>query len=87
MTAEREKMLRVKTMILFANGDIAAFDESNSQIGGLQQKTATQLWAEHATRLGYDVEGCECRMQAPGGPGMQVVLDMVDGQWKESVIV
>ena len=68
---------RVKTMILFANGNIAAFDENDQQIGELQCKSAIQLWAEFATKLGYDVEGCECRMQASGGPGLQVVLDAV----------
>ncbi len=79
---------RVKTMILFANGNIAAFDEKGEQIGQLQQKSAIQLWAEFATRLGYEVEGCECRMQASGGPGLQVVLDAAGvNEWKMSPIV
>lgn len=65
---------RVKTMMLFANGNIAAFDENDNQITELQCKTAIELWAESATQLGYDVEGCQCRTQLPGGAGPQVVL-------------
>ena len=65
---------RVKTMMLFANGNIAAFDEHDNQITELQCKTAMELWTEFATRLGYDIEGCECRTQLPGGIGPPVIL-------------
>lgn len=70
-------------MMLFSNGNIAALDGNDQQIGELQYKSAIQLWAEFATKLGYDVKGCECRTQAPGGPGLQVFLTPVgDKEWK-----
>ena len=65
---------RVKTMMLFANGNIAAFDENDNQITELQCKSAIELWTEFATQLGYDIEGCECRTQSPNGIGQKVVL-------------
>lgn len=78
----------VKTMFLFASGDIAAFDENGQQVQELQHKSAIQLWAEFATRLGYDVEGCECRLQAPGGAGPKLILEPTGvTQWKVSPCV
>jgi len=60
---------KAKTMMLFANGNIAVFDESGNQISGLQSRTAIELFAEWADANGFDVEGCEFRVQAPNGDG------------------
>jgi hypothetical protein len=72
--------LPVKTMMLFANGNIAAFDDKGNQIPELQEKSAIELWAEFAKRIGYKVEGCECRMQEPSGRGLQFTMSTKDNE-------
>ena len=63
--------VRVKIMMLFANGSIAAFDENDEQITALQMRSAIELWAEYAAGSGFDVDRCEFRTQAPGGDGIR----------------
>jgi len=75
----------VKTMMLFSNGSIAAFDEQGNQIPELQSKSAIELWAEFALRNGWGVSGCAFTTQRPGKiRGSGVIVDTIDGpveQW------
>ena len=52
---------KVKTVLLFHNGNIAAFDENDNQIPELQKHSAIDLFTAYAVSKGYDVEGCEVR--------------------------
>ncbi len=61
--------MKVKEVMLFANGQIAAFDESNQQIELLQQRNAIELFAEYAKGCGYEIDGCRFSTQIPAGSG------------------
>jgi len=73
---------KVRKMILFPNGNIAAFDENDEQIPASQRKSAIVLWAQHATELGFDVDGCECVAGK-----WRCVIDLDGSGWRESPIV
>jgi len=49
-------MKKPKLVRVFGNGATACFDDQGQQIGELQEGLIV-LWAEHATRLGWDVDG------------------------------
>ena len=74
----------VTRMMLFANGSIAAFDAQAQQIPELQMRSAIELWAEYAVAAGWDVDGCECRTQQPGGVGPACTIDGSMGEIYES---
>lgn len=83
-----DKCVRVKTMIIFTNGNIAAFDEHDNQIAELQRRSLIQVWADFAARQGYDVDGCECVSGSHGEPGHRLVLEPSgDGEWRMEPIV
>lgn len=64
-----EQPKQVSSMYLFANGDIAAFDQNGDQIQELQMRSAIDLWAEYSAASGFDVDGCKFNTQKPGGDG------------------
>lgn len=47
---------RLSSVMVFPNFNVAAFDGNGQQVPECQQSLIT-LWAEHAERNGYDVEG------------------------------
>lgn len=51
-------MRRIKSVLFFPNGNIAAFDENDLSIQYLQQKSAVDLFFEHAAKEGFMTEGC-----------------------------
>lgn len=59
--------MKVKTVLLFANGNIAAFNEKDEQIPELQIRSAIQLFAEYAVQAGFEVDGCEFRVGTGSG--------------------
>lgn len=52
----------LKSLLLFSDGNFAAIDDSGNQIAELQQRTACELIAEYAQRLGWDVDHCEFKV-------------------------
>lgn len=56
---EKAKGKVLKSLILFLDGNFAAIDDSGNQIAELQQRTACELIAEYAQRLGWNVDHCE----------------------------
>lgn len=54
--------MKVTEVLIFPNGNIAAFDEHGQQIPDMQHKSVSQLIAEQANRLGYSVDGCKVCM-------------------------
>jgi sulfur relay (sulfurtransferase) complex TusBCD TusD component (DsrE family) len=67
MFEQANQPAKIKRMFLYSNGNIAAIDTQGRQVPDLQYKTAIQLWAEFATKLGYDVEGCSCNVRMANG--------------------
>lgn len=57
----------VKTVLFFANGNIAVFDENNQQIQELQKYSAIDLFAIHAEKLGYELKESEFKCKLPNG--------------------
>lgn len=57
----------LKSLILFEDGTFAAIDESGNQIAELQQRTACEMIAECASRLGWHVDHCEFRCGKDAG--------------------
>lgn len=80
-----EQQKRVASMILFANGDIVAFDKNGDQIQELQMRSAIELWAEYSAASGFDVDGCKFSTQKPGGDGtsgkIEATFDGFAQQW------
>ena len=74
-------MKRVKDMILFANGMIAAFDEDGEQIPELQGN-AVQLWAELAVSKGYSVNSCYFATQGIHTTHTSGNIEFIDGEVK-----
>lgn len=71
---------RIASMLLYANGKIAALDEHGEQIPQMQMRSAIELWAEYASASGFDVVGCKFSTQKPGGAGASGTLfECVDG--------
>lgn len=60
-------MKKVKTVLLFANGNIAAFNENEKQIPLLQMRSAIELFTEYASQVGFEVDGCEFRVGTGSG--------------------
>ena len=54
---------RVKSVLFFRNGNIAAFDENDEQIPQLQMKTVMELFRDFAERNEFDAGGCEYSIQ------------------------
>lgn len=52
---------KVQSIMFFPSGQSAVFDANGQQIGELQ-KSWLLLWAEHAHRLGYRVDGIIIKM-------------------------
>lgn len=50
---------KVKSILLFPDGNFAAIDDKGNQIAELQQRTACELIGEHARLLGWDIDHCE----------------------------
>lgn len=46
----------IQTVLYFANGNLAAFDNSGAQVPELQI-SPLELWCRHAESLGYNPEG------------------------------
>jgi hypothetical protein len=61
---------KIKKVLFFANGNIAAFDESDKQVPELQEKTSIKLWAEFCISLGYNVDACLFSTQSSGLGGV-----------------
>lgn len=57
--------LRITSMQIFTNGNIAAFDEVDAAVPELGLKNSIELWAERAAALGYNIDGCE--VELPSG--------------------
>jgi hypothetical protein len=57
----------LKSLLLFPDGNFAAIDDSGNQIAELQQRTACELIAEYAQRLGWDVDHCEFKAADSAG--------------------
>lgn len=74
---------RVASMILFANGSIAAFDEYEQQIYELQAMSAIELFARHAAANGFEVDGCKFKTQQPSGPGIEGVIGATIDEFAE----
>ena len=51
-------MRRIKSVMFFSNGNIAAFDENGLSIPYLQQKSVVDLFFEYAEKEGFMTEGC-----------------------------
>lgn len=51
-------MKQVKSVIIFRNGNIAAFDESGVQITELQKHSLQEIFTQHAWKHGYRTDGC-----------------------------
>jgi hypothetical protein len=75
---------RIAEMMLYANGNIAAFDECDQQILEMQLHSAIELFAEYAAGSGFDVAGCKFRTQLPGGEGATgTIVETFDGFGQE----
>ena len=57
----------LKLLLLFPDGNFAAIDDSGNQIAELQQRTACELIAEYAQRLGWEVDHCEFKVADSAG--------------------
>jgi hypothetical protein len=57
----QEKRPKVEIVLIFANGNIAAFAKGK-QVTPLQEKTVQELFVEFATSKGYDLRGCEIHL-------------------------
>ena len=56
--------MRVKSVLFFRNGNIAAFDENDDQIPLLQQKTIMDLFRDFAEWNEFDAGGAEYSIQS-----------------------
>jgi hypothetical protein len=54
---------RVKSVLFFRNGNIAAFDGNGEQTPLLQQKTIMDLFRDFAECNEFDAGGCEYSIQ------------------------
>jgi len=61
-----KKSRPVKAMFLDLNGRVSALDADGQLIDELQV-SVIELWAEHAARNGFDVQGCEVRTMVLDG--------------------
>jgi hypothetical protein len=52
-------MQKVRSIYLFRNGMIAAFDEDDQQIPALQEQSALEMLGEKANNTGYNLEGAK----------------------------
>lgn len=68
---------KLSTLMIFGGGQIACFDTDDKQVGELQTSAIT-LWAQHAEKLGYNIEGL--RVETP--QGNLVMRRDPDGGWR-----
>lgn len=64
---------KVVNMLLFTNGNIAAFDQEGRQIGELQAN-AVDVWSEWAKGRGYDIDGCKFATSSISGHPIEGVV-------------
>lgn len=50
---------KVKSVLFYRNGAVAAFDEDDKQIPELQRLNLYELWKSFAQVRGFDVSECE----------------------------
>lgn len=75
-------MKKATRLLIFRNGNVAAFGADGRQIPELQLLSVAELWGRYADLLGYDVDGCEVQTQGDGG---KCVLSVgVDGVSQDS---
>ena len=79
--------VKVSQLLLFANGQFAAFDEGGKQIPEIAAKTAIELVAEYHGHGGFDFNGCEFSTQRPDGEGLkgkiELLLDGYSENWNQ----
>lgn len=73
-------MKKPTTLLVFRNHLVACFDEYGQQIGELQIAWH-RLWAEHATRLGYDVDGVVVKAEISGVDHHWTLTRDEEGDW------
>ena len=66
---------RVRSVLFFRDGSIAAFDENGEQIPQLQMKTVMELFRDFAEQNEFDAGGCEYSIQ---GGESGVIKDWFD---------
>lgn len=71
VVAEKPK-IRVKSILIFPNGNVAAFGDDGEQIAEIQRKTIVHLVVETAIEAGFDLEGCT--VDLPGVNPMRFVI-------------
>lgn len=59
------KMKKVRSVLVFANGNVAVGDPDGKQIAELQMNLLSD-WAQRAHEAGYDVEGVVIEVQHVG---------------------
>ena len=65
----------VSGIIIFSNGDIAAFDSGGHQIPELQKSSIVDLLKKHASAMGYSLDGCKISSDFKGWIVPEVVID------------
>lgn len=63
---------KVSSILIFANGNVAAFGPDGEQIARIQRKTIVDLVVECAVEAGFDIDGCT--VDLPGVNPMQFVI-------------
>lgn len=66
--------IRVASIMIFPNGNVAAFGADGEQIVEIQRKSIVDLIVECAVEAGYDIDGCT--VDLPGVNPMQVRIHM-----------
>ena len=69
-------MKKVARLLIFRNGNVAAFGPDERQIPELQLQSVAELWGRFADLLGYDVHGCEVFIK---GIDDRIELSVADG--------
>ena len=65
---------KVSSILIFPNGNVAAFGPDGEQIVEIQRKTIVDLLVETAVEAGFDIDGCT--VDLPGVNQMRVVIHM-----------
>ena len=74
---------KIKSMIMFPNGDFAAINQHSEQVPEMQARGALELWAEYAAASGFDVDGCKFTTHRGTGV-LKKSFDGFDVVWDEA---
>jgi len=74
-------MNKVKTLMIFTNGNVAAFDESGAQVPDIQADGWLDVYLTHLESKGIDPTKIKIEMFVNGRPVYAEPIKTEDGWW------